>query len=57
MFDLEISDLMILEIKSNCGRVMPLIEDDEYDFIPKALERWADRRFTKETGFGPIWRD
>ena len=30
---------------SNSHRRQPIIEQDEYQFIPEALDRWADRKF------------
>lgn len=37
---------------SSCtkGRVMPLIDDDEYDFVPKSLERWTDLKYVQGNG-------
>lgn len=45
----EIHLLMQEEIErltiSNSSRRYADIEQDEYQFVPNALERWADRRF------------
>lgn len=39
------------------GRKLALIEQDEYEDVNRALDRWQDRRFTEQPGFGPIWRN
>lgn len=38
---------------SNSHRHQPNIEQDEYEFIPECLERWADRKFKHSDP----WRD
>ena len=57
MTDHEIVLLMQAEIQlKTCsnGRKAPLIEDDEYAFIARSLERYQDRRF-RNASFMDRW--
>ena len=44
----------IAEISASTQRgnhVLPLIEDNEYQFVNDNMERWADRKYPEGSGF------